>query len=104
MAVQIAGLMAWRQTHRAMEDDTIDDLEAHLDMLVTLHKMLIEYFNENELITVAFNLGVNYDTLASTGLDGKARELVNHLDRRRRLRELIAICQSERPNINWPVL
>ena len=45
------------------------------NLLVQLREFLTEYFNEEELRTVCFDLGIDYDNLGGEGKGGKAREL-----------------------------
>jgi outer membrane protein assembly factor BamB len=71
------------------------------DERIKLYTLLTNYFDEEELRTLCFNLNVNYDDLAATGRAGKARELVIYLERRGRLSELILLCQQERPYLPW---
>jgi hypothetical protein len=63
------------------------------DLLV----LLTRGFNEEELKTLAFELGVDYDSLPADGKSGKARELVSHFERRAQLPELVAAVHRVRP-------
>ena len=58
-------------------------------------------FNLEELHALCFDLGLDFEMLASDTLSGKARELVITLDRKRRLGDLIDLCAKERPHLNW---
>jgi Effector-associated domain 7 len=42
----------------------------------------MDRFNDSELRTLCFNLGVDYDVLQGSGKSDKARELIIYLDRR----------------------
>lgn len=64
-----------------------------------LHAFLVEHFNLEELKTLCFNLGVEYDDLGGEGRFGKARELVLFAERRDRLADLRAIMDQWRPNL-----
>ncbi len=64
-----------------------------------LHQVLITHLNLEELRTLCFDLGVNYDHLAGEELRGKARELVLYLQRRDALPRLIEWLRRERPDI-----
>jgi outer membrane protein assembly factor BamB len=68
-----------------------------------LHHILITYFSLEELRTLCFQIGVNYDFLAGEELRGKARELLLHLQRQDALSRLTAWLQGERPDIDWDV-
>jgi hypothetical protein len=61
------------------------------------HEWLAAHFNEQELRTLCFKLGIDYDDLVAQGRENKARELVTYMARRSRLDELIAAIQRERP-------
>lgn len=59
-----------------------------------LYQSLIDRFSKEELRTLCFDLGVEYEDLPGEGRAAKARELVAHLDRRDRLSELIQVVDS----------
>lgn len=71
---------------------------------VVVWKLLVEYFNEEELSDLAFETGVDYETLAGKTKQEKAKNLVLHFVRRGLLQELIEFCQAERPGIEWPLV
>lgn len=68
-----------------------------------LRQILLNYFDEGELITLSFDLGVDYESLPGAGKANKARDLVAYLQRRGRLSQLITLGQQERPHVQWPV-
>lgn len=70
--------------------------------LSAIHQLLVRYYSAEELRSLCFRVGVDYDDLPASGRANKARELVTHLDRRGRLTELQAAVQAERPNAVWP--
>lgn len=72
--------------------------------LTELRQVLAVRFSEEELRTLCFDLGVNYDDLQGEGKAGKARELVAFLDRHGRIPELLEIGRQLRPDIPWPDL
>ena len=55
-----------------------------------LHQFLVAHFSLEELKTLCFNLGVEYEDLAGEGRSDKARELVKAMQRRTRLEHLVA--------------
>jgi tetratricopeptide (TPR) repeat protein len=67
--------------------------------LTQLRHILTERFDEGELRTLCFDLGVDYDSLPDRGKANKARELVAYLERRDRILELIEMGQRLRPDI-----
>ena len=72
--------------------------------LTELRQELVTRFNEDELRTLCFDLGVDYDGLPGEGKVGKARELVAFLDRRSRIPELLKFGRQLRPDVPWPDL
>jgi hypothetical protein len=62
-----------------------------------LHKTLDEYFNEQELRTLCFDLGLDYDSLGDDGKSARARELVAYHWRRGALMGLTQRVEALRP-------
>ena len=54
-----------------------------------LHRFIVDHYDLNELKTLCFNLGVNFDALPGDGTVAKARELVVYLGRRGKLERLV---------------
>lgn len=67
-----------------------------------LCKFLIGHFNLEELRTLCFELGTDYDNLSGGGKEEKARELVLYLSRRSRVVELAQKARSLRDKTPWP--
>lgn len=80
-----------------------DDLSVRLS-LPKIRGQLLDHFDNEELRDLCFELDVKYDDLRAEGRAGKARELVERLDRKQRLGELLEIVRRERPTGDWPVL
>ena len=57
-------------------------------------------FDREEMTMLAFELQVDYESLPERK-DGFARELIVYLQRRKRLHELVVLCQRERPTREW---
>ncbi|MBP6786316.1 MAG: AAA-like domain-containing protein [Candidatus Promineofilum sp.] len=72
--------------------------------LSELRQLLSAYFNESELKTLTFDLGLDYEMLPGPAKGDKARELVMLLWRSGRLAELVALGGQMRPNVSWPAL
>jgi hypothetical protein len=70
--------------------------------LTTLHKLLDQYFNLEEIRTLCFDLGVDFDSVRGEGKSPRIRELVIALGRFGRLPELLALVQQQRSHIQWP--
>jgi Effector-associated domain 7/Domain of unknown function (DUF4062) len=63
--------------------------------------VIMLHFDLEELKTLCFKLGVDFDSLRGEGKAAKARELVMYLQRRGQLERLIAELKESRPNIAW---
>ena len=75
-----------------------DGLRKDLIQLKTiLHHALSQFFNEEELKTLCFELDLNYDSLLGNGSTAKARELIQWHERRNRLEELANLVLEKRP-------
>jgi len=72
-----------------------------LDSRARLRQALTTHFSAEELRTLCFDLGVDYENLAGEGKADTARELVAHLERHGRIPDLIAIASKQRPNVSW---
>ena len=83
----------------AVVDDVID--YANGPEMAKIRRLLIQYFKEDELQTLCFDLGIDYESLPAVGKAGKARELVGYCDRNGRIPELIDHIRQERPNLDW---
>lgn len=66
-----------------------------------LRQALVEAFNESELQTLCFDLKIDYEALPPGSKPDKARELVALCLRDSRIGELILLCESARPKIDW---
>ncbi|MBN1177954.1 MAG: AAA family ATPase [Anaerolineae bacterium] len=71
------------------------------DLRQMLRDVLTTYFDEEELKTLCFDLGIRYDDLPAEGASGKARELIAYLERRGRIFELIEVGKQLRPDVPW---
>jgi hypothetical protein len=69
--------------------------------LAQLHKKIKDHFGEEDLRTLCFDMGVEYESLPAQGKEGKARELVALLDRQGRIPELTQMCSDACPNVDW---
>jgi len=69
--------------------------------LARLRQILATRFSEEDLQTLCFDLGVDYDDLPAQGKAGKARELIAYLEHRVRIPELVETGKRLRPDIPW---
>lgn len=65
-----------------------------------LRKRLYKSFDKEELRTLCFDLGLNYENLPDVR-DGMARELVAHCERHGLITRLIGECRQRRPRVHW---
>ncbi len=72
------------------------------DQLVQLYQDLSARFSLEEVRSICFALGVDYDDLPGEGKAAKARELVAYLERRGRTAELAAEMARLRPSAVTP--
>jgi len=70
---------------------------------VRLYDLINQHFNEEEIRTLSFKLGVDYGVLGGYSKADRVRELVMLLDRSGRLHELVEACRRERPKVRWSV-
>lgn len=66
-----------------------------------IRETLDKYFDDGELRTLCFDLGIDYDNLSGDDKADKARELVRHCERRGRVVALYEAIYHRRPNAFW---
>lgn len=76
-------------------DSEPDDLATAVHTQITLATR----FDLEELKTLCFRLGINFDSLRGEGLEGKTRELVTYFLRRRQIPQLVQAIHQYRPDI-----
>ncbi|GAB4272182.1 MAG: hypothetical protein Kow0080_18340 [Candidatus Promineifilaceae bacterium] len=64
-----------------------------------LRRALTEYFDMEELRTLCFDLGVDFDELPGAGLQAKARDLVHYWEKRGQLEKLVQAIRYERGHV-----
>ena len=74
---------------------------AHTERLGQLRENLVEYFSQEELRSLCFDLGVDWDRLRGEEKAGKVTALLTSLDNTGRVPELIERCSKLRPNVAW---
>lgn len=70
-------------------------------VLDALHQKIDTYFDREELRTLCFKLGVDYDSLPAEGKSSKARELVVYCERHGLFSQLVKTCSQLRPHVSW---
>jgi hypothetical protein len=94
----IARFAARSETGAPVAAATLGQLPAQL---APLRDEMARRFTKEELRTLCFDLGVDYDDLPSAVKTGQAQDLILHLERAGRLDELLARCRELRPNVKW---
>lgn len=69
-----------------------------------LRKIISSHFNKNDIIKLAFDLELNYENILNDTADIFALELINECRRHNKLDELVALCQTERPSLDWKIV
>ncbi len=69
--------------------------------LTQLRRQIAEHFNQEELKTLCFDLGLDYDDFGGQGKTANARELVAYCDRHHRIAELVAAVKQAKPDLSW---
>ncbi|MBK7920023.1 MAG: hypothetical protein IPJ94_27955 [Chloroflexi bacterium] len=66
-----------------------------------LYEKLTTYFNDEDIRTLSFFLGIDYDDFQSSGKANKVRELIMYCVRTGYLEQLKQKCRELRPNLEW---
>lgn len=88
--------------HMFLFDDGMMETDCEPDDLATAvqtQTILAHRLDLEELKTLCFRLGINFDRLRGEGLEGKTRELVAFFQRRQQMPLLVQAIQQYRPDI-----
>jgi hypothetical protein len=66
-----------------------------------LRQQLVAYFSAEELQAVAFDLGIDWETLAGDTKITKAGDLIQHAARQDKIVDLVNAARAARPNADW---
>jgi len=69
--------------------------------LSDLRKLIASSFSDEEIRSLCFDLGIDYEDVGGTTKSSKARELISLLIREGRLDEMLSECVKQRPNLGW---
>lgn len=69
--------------------------------IACLRQKIETFFDLEELHTLCFDLGANYDAIPGKAIGAKSRELVRYFQKRNRLDDLFEACQERRPQVHW---
>ncbi|WP_420645799.1 GTP-binding protein [Candidatus Leptofilum sp.] len=79
----------------------IDEAQARQNRAQFL-QLLNSYFKQNELETLCFDLGIDFENLPGNTKEEKARELMLFCEREDRIHDLQEAVRERRPHIEWP--
>jgi len=88
----------------AFEVKVAQEAQTQQEVLVRLRQNLAKHFSEEEIRTLCFDMGVDYENLPAIGKENKAREFIVYLERCGRLPELVENCRELRPSSSWPTI
>ena len=72
--------------------------------LPQLRNLILRHFDENELEDLCFDLRIDYEELAGDEKRRKTRNFINKMERENRLLELLNLCTTRRPHVDWSTL
>lgn len=67
-----------------------------------LRRSMVQYFEMDELETLAFDLAIDWGELSGNTKFTKSQSLIKYLAARGRLGDLLILLGEERPNVEWP--
>lgn len=70
---------------------------------ISLRENMNRYFSLDEIESLCFDLGVDFENIGGNSKPGKVLELIQYMERRGRLEELAGACAKLRPNVDWGV-
>ena len=70
--------------------------------LVELNSKMNQVFSLDEIESLCFDMGIDFESLGGEGRGAKIRELIEFCRRRGRDEELVAKVRVERPQVAWP--
>lgn len=76
--------------------------EESRQFLMQFRKMLFELYNLDEIETLCFDLGVDYDDLQGRAKQTKINSLITAMARHGRLPELLDYVRADRSHVVWP--
>ena len=71
--------------------------------LKQLRQLLTKHFSLEELRTLSFDLGIDFDEIGGETKSAKVREFISYAERHGRLDDLLAEAAAARPALPWPI-
>jgi len=66
-----------------------------------LRDLIVTYFNEDEVRGLAFDIGLEYESLSGTSKVGRSGALVQQVARNGKIVDLVELCRKNRPEVDW---
>ncbi|WP_420630783.1 hypothetical protein [Candidatus Leptofilum sp.] len=82
----------------------MDDVQNSHEARTEIFQLMRKHLSLEDIKSICFMLGNNYDDLSGDGLSGKVRELILNAERQGQLKNLIATLSKYRPHVIWPGL
>lgn len=95
LTAQLMGLGASPEYVPAGEEAV--DMARHTPDVTAIHERLVRSYSIDEMDDLAFGLGVPPEELGEDTLSGRARALIQYMQRREQLPELLAAMNRKRP-------
>lgn len=70
--------------------------------LQELHQLIEQYFNSEEIHSLAFKLGIEYENITGSTRKLRALSLIEYCARHGLLQALVGWCKKKRPSVDWP--
>lgn len=100
LRVQVKALEAWQLAHQ-FSCPFVGNGRAVLRSQIGM--LLHNYFNPEEMNDLVFKLGLSADDIPGDSHSERATQLLLMAERRGLVKQLLILCQKERPNISWPI-
>ena len=92
---------ATSQASKGVEQDTRSEQSAQNLDRAKLRQAIAGHFDEEELRTLWFDLGLDFESLPAEGKAAKAREIVAYAERNGSISKLLAFLGELRPSVSW---
>jgi hypothetical protein len=66
-----------------------------------LRENLMDSFSLEEVQSLCFDLGIEFDDLEGRRKTNKVESLLSYMERRDRIPDLVRVCSQKRPNVVW---
>lgn len=96
LSLRIAALESARPTTQPSSS-----VKRNRQLEASIARLVDEYFDDEELANLAYDVGLDYDGLNGEGKAARARAFVAHFGKRGLLDVLLKELGEERPNVEW---